>query len=136
MADQFYDAVEDMYDEDLNCDPSQDLLDADDEDDEPLGIPTLHAETTAMFAVKTKAIASFTPLPTFETIYFHENRALAPTAPADLQLAFFFAIYNDIAAAKFVAQKDNAQDMDISRAIWYYGNDLGHSFSRFWDQVR
>ena len=138
MADYFYNAEDDIsMNEDLDFDPLSATHDsADSDEDAPVDLPALHTETTTLLAVKSEAIADFVPMPKIQTIYFHQIRALVPTVPADLQLAFFFAIYNDIASASFVALKSAAQHMDISRAIWYYGNDAGHSFSRRWNQVR
>jgi hypothetical protein len=122
----------DVYDDlDFNMDD-----DGDDEEDEPLDIPALHDETSSMLAIKTKALGVFVPLPIIQVIYFDENCALVPTVPADLQLAFFFATYNDIAGDKFVALKSALQHIDINRAIWYYGIDMGHSFSRYFEQLR
>jgi hypothetical protein len=40
-----------------------------------------------------------------------------------------------MAADRFVAKHDD-QDMKISRAIWYYGLDFEHSFSRYHESIR
>ncbi|KAH7130243.1 hypothetical protein B0J11DRAFT_602552 [Dendryphion nanum] len=64
----------------------------------------------------------------------HTTAPIIPyPCPPDLDLAFFFAHYNDFARAGFVAgavsPEHEEQDRDVERAIWYMGLDHQHSFS-------
>ncbi|KAH5083854.1 hypothetical protein HBI52_114280 [Parastagonospora nodorum] len=54
----------------------------------------------------------------------------------DLQLPFYFRNYNTIAKSNFMAEKGVTQHFDITRAIFYYGIDELHCFSRRSHHVR
>jgi hypothetical protein len=106
-----------------------------DSDDGEIDIVALHNDAVEKYAIKTKKIREeITLLPSLHSIYFNPDKAFVPTAPEDLQLLAFFALYNEIARAGFTAQKN--LPVNINRIIWYYGTDKGRSFSRFYDQTR
>lgn len=87
------------------------------------------------FAIKTfKIPKEVILLPSLRSIYFHPDEVLVPNAPPNLQTFVYFAIYNEIATANFFA--DKGLPVEINRAIWFYGLDKRHSFSRFFDQIR
>jgi hypothetical protein len=124
---------------DLDDDEDGDDYDQDEsmgnDNDFELNLIALHSAAAHNFAIKTNRIHNdIIFLPSLQSIYFDPNNALVPNAPPDLQLGVYFAMYNDIAKAKFRANK--SLPMEINRAIWYYGLDNGHSFSSFFDQIR
>ncbi|KAH6870780.1 hypothetical protein BKA58DRAFT_469763 [Alternaria rosae] len=108
---------------------------AEPEHPEIVEVKALHRDAEEKLATKTyKVNRSITLLPSLHSIYFHPNEAVVPQAPLDLQLASFFILYNDIAMANFLA--DKSLPPMVNRAIFFYGLDKGHSFSRFFDQIR
>jgi hypothetical protein len=100
-----------------------------------IDIVALHTDAETKYAIKTQKISDvITVIPSLYDLYFNPDRLYVPTAPQDLQLDSFF-LYNEIASAKFIADK-NASNDNVNRFIWIYGLDKRYSFSRYWDQVR
>ncbi|KAH7093555.1 hypothetical protein FB567DRAFT_587984 [Paraphoma chrysanthemicola] len=62
-------------------------------------------------------------------IYFDQRHTKFPTVPVDLQLEWYLENYVAMAQEGFVA-KQEGQNPKITRAIWFYGVDDHHSFSR------
>ncbi|KAI4712586.1 hypothetical protein J4E89_002854 [Alternaria sp. Ai002NY15] len=98
-------------------------------------VKALHRDAEEKLATKTyKVNKGIVLLPSLYSIYFHPDEAVVPQAPPFLQLTTFFLLYNDIAKANFLA--DKSLPLIVNQAIFFYGLDKGHSFSRFYDQIR
>jgi len=98
-------------------------------------VKALHRDAEEKLATKTyKVNKGIVLLPSLYSIYFHPDEAVVPQAPPFLQLTTFFLLYNDIAKVNFLA--DKSLPLIVNQAIFFYGLDKGHSFSRFYDQIR
>jgi hypothetical protein len=125
----------DHCEDDVDMDDDLEFEDESEEHPDITEVKTMHRAAEDNLAIKTfKVHKEVILLPSLHSIYFHPNEAVIPQVPHNLQLTMYFALYNDIAKANFIAGK--SLPPIINQMIWFYGLDKAHSFSRFFDQVR
>ncbi|KAF2020303.1 hypothetical protein BU24DRAFT_459894 [Aaosphaeria arxii CBS 175.79] len=64
--------------------------------------------------------------PSIWDIYTSSPRVIAYCCPTRLDLRFVFSCYDQLSDLWFIAKP--GQDVDVNRAIWYWGMDKSHSF--------
>jgi hypothetical protein len=129
--DEHDDYVEDDFEDDVSMEDRLEHA----EDPAIMQIMALHKAAEHNLAIKTfKIPKEVILLASLHSIYFHPEEAVVPQVPPHFQLAAYFTLYNDIAKANFLA--DKSLSMEINKAIWFYGLDKAHPFSRFFDQIR
>ncbi len=130
-----YDEQDDYAEDDFEDDVSMNDHLEHAEDPAIMQVMALHKAAEHNLAIKTSKIPrEIMLLPSLHSIYFHPEEAVVPQVPPHFQLAAYFTLYNDIAKANFLA--DKSLSVEINEAIWFYGLDKAHSFSRFFDQIR